>query len=571
MMNEQILPNSDLDVEEIDEAKRLLKSLLLVLKTYGLYSEYHPFCKKMLAEFHTKLLSFLEEYGSLVLSVQKKCLFYEEKEVLSGPANEENLAFSFFRDGVEWIEIIEGIELWETGEIIKILHNYRRLHEEAEGDFVTAFWESELPHFRYEASEFIPDDDGQNTVNPATKAKGGQSELVRNIDIKAFREIKVRAVDGTPLQSTGWNNERSEVRPTSSELTTQELENINEMLINEEELDFTQEILHMLSDILKVLDDEQFLLLALKFLKKSLEETLIKSHYGNAVKIFQTVHYIRGLCQNKQSWALKEIETFLSEVSGPDFIEILRKPLNEKELPHLEEIQQILLFMSPEAIGILAQMLLEIETAQAKEMLTGVITTLAQQDCSPIEPLLKNAPDDLLVVLIGVLGVVSSDSTNQLLFTLTRHRSEIVRKVVLRTLINKKVWNPESYFAMVDDKSASIRKTVLDYLGSKRCEIAEKLFINYLRKGRILNSEPKHFFTCFRTLGLCGSERAIPFLQQLLVEGNILAKLFGSPALHGASIALRGLDNEEAQHILKKEAGSFYPGVRRSVRGLIKG
>ena len=132
--------------------------------------------------------------------------------------------------------------------------------------------------------------------------------------------------------------------------------------------------------------------------------------------------------------------------------------------------------MSPESIGTLAHMLVEIEAAQTEEMLIEVITTLAQQDYRPIEPLLKDAPDDLLLVLIGVLNHVSSDSAHQLLFTLTRHQSEIVRKVVLRTLINKKVWNPESYFTMVEDESTSIRKTVLDYLGSKRCEDNRKAF-----------------------------------------------------------------------------------------------
>ena len=569
-MNEQALPDSDIDKKEIEAAKWLIKSLLLLLKTYGLYSERHPFCEKMLKEFHTKLLSFLEDYDSLVLNVEKRRLLYEGEAVLSGPANEENLAFSFFRDGIEWIEIVEGIELWETGEIIKTLHTYKRLPEEAEGDFVTAFWESELPHFRYEASEFIPDDDGQNTVNPATKKRDDQGKSGQNIDIKALREFKAMTVDGTSSPSTGPNKDEGSVQPGSAELTPQELEGVNEMLIDEEELDCTQEILHMLSDILKTLDDEQFFSLALTFLKKSLEESLLKTNYASALKIFQTAHYIHELCHKEQSWALNEIETFLIEISGPDYIELLKEPLNEKETPHLKEIREILLLLSPESIGTLAHMLVEIESAETEEMLIEVITTLAQQDYRPIEPLLKDAPDDLLLVLIGVLNRVSSESAHQLLFTLTRHRSEIVRKVVLRTLINKKIWNPESYFTMVEDESTSIRKTVLDYLGSKRCEDTERLFINYLQKGKLSNSESPHLFACFRTLGLCGSERSLPFLQELLFGGNVLAKLLGSPALHGAGIALSGLDKQEAWIILKKAAGSLYPGVRRSVREFLE-
>jgi HEAT repeat protein len=569
-MNEQVLPETDIDKNEIDAAKWLIKSLLLLLKTYGLYSERHPFCEKTLKEFHTKLLSFLEEYDSLLLHVEKRRLLYEGEEVLSGPANEENLAFSFFRDGIEWIEILEGIELWETSEIIKTLHTYKRLPEEAEGDIVTAFWESELPHLRYEASEFIPDEGGQNTVNPVAKKKGDHPEEEHEVDLKALREFKAMAVDGTSAPLAESNREKGTVHPENSELTPKELENVNEMLIGEEEVDFTQEILHMLSDILKSLDDEKFFALALKYLKISVEEALLKSHYDNALKILQTVHYLRGLCQKDHDWALKEIEAFLNEVSEPDFIELLRNGLIETETPHLQVIKKILLFLSPESIGTLAHILVEIESAQIKEMLIEVITTLAQQDCSPIEPLLKDAPDDLLLVLIGVLGHVSSDSSQQLLFTLHCHRSEIVRKVVLRTLINKKVWNPESFFTMVEDESTSIRKTVLDYLGSKRCENAENLFINYLKKGKVSHSEPTHLVACFKALGSCGSKRSIPFLQELLLGGNVLTKLLGSPSLQGAGIALSGLGTQEAWLVLQKAGGSFYPGVRRSVRELIE-
>jgi len=570
-MNDQALLENEIDKKQLDAAKWLIKSLLLLLKTYGLYSEYHPFCEKTLNEFHNKLLSFLGDYGSFLLKVEKKSLLYEGEEVLTGPPNEENLAFSFFRDGIAWIEILEGIELWETSEIIKTLHTYKRLPEEAEGDIVTSFWESELPHLRYEASEFIPDEDGQHTLTPVSKKKGDQPETARGIDIKALREFKAMTVD-SPTTSSGstLNNQTSSLQPGSSELTPQELENINEMLIDEEDLDFSQEILHMLTDILKALDDQQFFSLAITFMKKSLEESLLKSNFDNALKIFQTVHYIRGLCPEETSWAINEIDKFFKEVSEPDFIELLRKPLDENDTPHLKVIQQILLFMPPEIIGTLATMLVEIEAPQTEEMLIEVITALAEQDCMPIEPLLKDAPDDLLLLLIGVLGHVSSDSAIQLLFTLTRHRSEIVRKVVLRTLISKKIWNPERFFSMIDDESKSIRKTVLDYLGSQRCEQAERLFITYLMKRKPSQGEQQHLIDCFRTLGLCGSEGSIPFLQELLFGGNLLVKLLGSPSLQGACIALSGLDCKEAWLILKKAAASFYPGVRRSARELVE-
>ena len=148
----------DLLKGELESAKGTLSAFLNLLKTYALYSEYHPFCEEVVTRFHANLISFLEEYGNLILTVKRNRLLYEENEIHAGPANEDNIAFSLFRDGIESIEMIEGIELWETKTIVKIVHKYKRLPEEPEGDLVTAFWEAQLPHFHYEATEYIPEE-----------------------------------------------------------------------------------------------------------------------------------------------------------------------------------------------------------------------------------------------------------------------------------------------------------------------------------------------------------------------------------------------------------------------------
>ena len=91
--------NKDLLKGELESAKGTLSALLNLLKTYALYSEYHPFCEEVVSRFHAYLLSFLEKYGNFTLSVKRHRLFYEENEIHSGPANEDNIAFSLFETG----------------------------------------------------------------------------------------------------------------------------------------------------------------------------------------------------------------------------------------------------------------------------------------------------------------------------------------------------------------------------------------------------------------------------------------------------------------------------------------
>ena len=174
----------DLLKGELESAKGTFSAFLNVLKTYALYSEYHPFCEEVVTRFHAYLLSFLEKYGNLRLTVKRHRLFYEENEIHSGPANEDNIAFSLFRDGIESIEMIEGIEFWETKAIVKIVHKYKRLPEEPEGDLVTAFWEAQLPHFHYEATEYIPEENFEGSGSSQKTFITGKTESANKVTLR---------------------------------------------------------------------------------------------------------------------------------------------------------------------------------------------------------------------------------------------------------------------------------------------------------------------------------------------------------------------------------------------------
>ena len=99
-MDEQALLENEIDKKQLDAANWLIKSLLLLLKTYGLYSEYHPFCEKTLKEFHTKLISFLKDYGSFLLKVEKSASSMRGRKYFMVLRMRKILPFHFFGMGL---------------------------------------------------------------------------------------------------------------------------------------------------------------------------------------------------------------------------------------------------------------------------------------------------------------------------------------------------------------------------------------------------------------------------------------------------------------------------------------
>jgi hypothetical protein len=552
----------DLLKGELESAKRTFSAFLNLLKTYALYSEYHPFCEEVVTRFHDSLLSFLEKYGDFRLTVKRNRLLYEGSEIHSGPSNEDNIAFSLFRDGIESIEMIEGIELWETKAIVKIAHKYKRLPEEPEGDLVTAFWEAQLPHFHYEATEYIPDENVEGSGYSQKTFITGKRESADEVKLPSLSQKNLKQDDNPAAQVSLPDIEPAIIDTVSIELTPEEIGSLHDMVSQEEDEDPTQEILAMLVDIIHNQDDTNYFLLALEFIKESFDESLNTRKFTTSLNILQTIIYIRKVYQEDKKWALSSIDDFLIAVPKQESFTVLQQALSEPTCPHLEEIEQIMLLLNPEAIVTIAPMLLKVSTEAAENLLTTVITSLAKRNIRPLESILNEAPDELLVILAEVLGNLEGDRPIQLLMELIHHPSEIVRKVVLRTLIMREVWDPESLFSMIDDPSQYIRKTLIDYLLSRKCETTEKLFINYLTTMSTSEINEKHIFACFKALGLCGSDRSLPILAEMLLSGSLFSKLSGSLTRKGAAIALQALGKEDAQQILTQASKSYYPGIR---------
>jgi hypothetical protein len=374
----------------------------------------------------------------------------------------------------------------------------------------------------------------------------------------------MKSIDTPAAKLSSEDNEPVIVDSLSIELTSEEIGGLYEIVAQEEDHDPTQDILSMLVDIIHNQDDTNYFLLALDFMRESLEEILLARKFSSALHILQSITYIRGVYQKDRPWALTYIDDFLITVPKQESFSVVQQALSDPTCPHLEEIEQIMLLLHPEAIATIAPIVSEVSTDTAISRLTKVITSFAARDIAPLEALLEDSSDELLVILVGILRNLDGERPVQLLLELTRHPSEIVRKVVLRSLIQREVWDPGKLFTMIDDPSQYIRKTLINYLLSRKCETTEQLFIDYLTRMSTSGNNEQHILDCFKALGLCGSHRSLPILSEMLLRGNLLSKLSGSVTRKGAALALQALGKADAEQILTEAAKSFYPGIRRA-------
>jgi len=318
----------------------------------------------------------------------------------------------------------------------------------------------------------------------------------------------------------------------------------------------------MLLEIMHSQEDKNCFLLSLDFMRESFDEAFIAKDFSTALHILKTVSGIRAFALKERPWALTAIDDLVMALPQQEYFSLLEEALSDPACPHLEEIKELLMLLHPEAISRLAPMLVNVEREEMQAMITNVIITLASRDITPLERLLSGAPEDLLVTLIGILGKIPGEHPVRLITESIHHTSEIVRKVVLRTLIQRDVWDPEKLFSLIDDPSEYIRKTLITYLISRKCETTERLFMKYLAAAASSAGSERHLLACYKALGVCGSHRSLPMLREMLLGGNLFSKITGSVNRRGAAIALRERGGTDALQVLTEAAKSYYPGIR---------
>jgi hypothetical protein len=550
----------------LDEARAIVNSLLVAVKTHSLYPEEHTTCREALARLGMELQSFLASEEELLLQVQQDRLLCRGEVLLAELAQEGSISFVLFRDGVQWFRFERGIDPSEISQFVRILDRYRYLPQESAGDIATALWEAQLPHVSYHVADLhlskseeagTPDEEEQPPPTAEalpTSAMGSPRDLAEaESSVKsAPPRLLLPTLDGSSLQ-----------------LSARDVLLLQEMVSEEEERDATGDILDMLTDILRLPTDREFFVMVLDYLEETLRDTLVRRDLRGALAVVNRLNQIREMCRGDHAWALAAIDGFFGRVSGPDFISVLSGLWSTLGESDLERLKKILLSLTPEAVHTLAPLLPALESPKIVRVVSDVVCRLAHRDPAPLERLIPNAGEDLLAWIARVLGALDDERSGEMLLALVCHASAKVRREAINAVISRELWIPRHLFPLVEDENRFIRQSALRYLGSRRCVTVEELLLHHLENRNPGERGRAHLFGCFRALGRCGSSRSIPFLRETLLEKGWLFRVRGSSRREAAAIALRELDLDEAREILETAAQSPSPGVRDAVRAVL--
>lgn len=530
--------------DEARAVKRLFASLLLTVKNLSLYPPGHTICTKSINQFYTQLTAFLKKNGSLKIDIEKERVICQGVTVSEGVPEEGTLHYTFFRDGIRWLELVDGIEQVEIIDIFMLINKYTKLSAEPEGDIVTAFWEVQFPHMLYEVVELLWG--GDKEAESFSNLVSGKSSLKQEEE-PAKRE---KEYQGDPP-----------IDISKVMLTQEEEADLQEMIRAEENADLTSYLDALLDSLLQHREETNFS----KILEAFSEEfsfSLARKDFVVTLKILQGLQYVLDICGEELPWIEKLIEDFFRGVSRAESLAPLNDIWDQIDTDNAVILKDIFLLLDTKAIQVLLSLLSKSKAAPQKKMLLDLIILLASKNTQSLEMALSSASSSLLERLVAVVITLDADQSLRYLLKLSHHSSGRVRYEAVKAILKLDPSRVRNMFNLVDDEEDSVRQLVLEQMGRTRDNAVEEFLISYIKKNKSNDVDANYILQCFGILGRCGSSHSVPFLKETLLKWGFLPGSRRAVLRRGAAIALCKLGVTEADNVLERAGKSLFPGVR---------
>jgi len=556
--------------QEFQAVEAVIASFVMATKNYAMYPESHATCQHSLQTVKSRIDAFIENYGDLRFEVTKDRLLFQSETVQQDDPKTEELAFPLFRDGIQWLEFKQGLELFEISGFFKIYNDYKNLKEEAEGDLVTALWEMDFPHLQYEAMDVLWK---AETLTDFSTFKVTDRETPDAAIQEQADDDQRDGADTAETPDAGIGMALSTMDRTIWQLTPEESQILSQMVAQEERQSGTQDVLDVLEIILRTQNQPEDYSVILEFIKEEFKSALAQGDFQIALDFLESLKKTYQSCKTEKPWARPLLDRFFINISGTQVLGGLKQVLPTFDKQHADRIKvfrRLLLRFPPSAITALAPLLLEKLSMPVERQLMEVIGSLALKDIHPLEQLLDRPEETLVKKLVFILGHIKGEKTEQILLEMTHHESGRVRLEALKALIRQDENMTEKLFPLIDDPVLPIRRIMWNYLENHQDPETGNLIRNYLDHKKIRREDHEQILNCYKTLIRCDSSGFVPFLRESLINQGLDFSFDRSVRRRGAALALLELGTEEAQEVLDRASKSLFPSVRSAYRKAVK-
>ncbi|MDR1109470.1 MAG: hypothetical protein LBP92_01945 [Deltaproteobacteria bacterium] len=575
----------------------------VAIKNIGLYPANSNIRKESLEKLFKWLGPFVDEHESVRLFIDPDTLVFQGQIVHKDKGGDTGLFFPLFRDGLQWLEFLDGLTMRELENFIILINSFRILKEDDENDIVTAMWEAEFEGIRYKTANEYWDIDPMTEIaalsaGPWQKAGHDQSlaemspregsqgaasllALFDGLDPNGGGgqgRVSLERI-GTPARPagsggfTGLTPEDDLAAFRKMELTDAERGTVADLIAQEMAPMPLLDGLEPALDLLWRLGSLAQCAPILTFLAEATKFGLASGFFPQVLDLYMRVASLTGQAGQRLEGVLDEYRKRLGmretleglllfaipPGQGPDGLETLGQFLDS-----------FLSVLQPSAAKEMAWLCNHVKEPWLLDRLLRTIAIFSPQ-CGPeLTSYINSAlPVPMILALAGYLKL--SDRGEAALCGLSHHTHPQVREASALVLLARNPGHISSMSHMLNEPEPTLCRSVYHYLGLKRDAAVEKTLLSFLRSSYETSSvkNTETIMNCYRALGQSATSAAAADFVTGVLNKKSVRSLLGLSMDHelahraGAAMALSLMGQAEA---VSKAAHSVFTDLRKAVR-----
>jgi HEAT repeat protein len=562
-------PSDRPDKKTVERVKDLLLLFSHTASAMKLFPDYNASVVGFRDDFLKRLSQVLDLLTELDIDIEESTFSYEGEVVYRDPNVARGLPYLFFKDGMQRLIFLRGLEIEELQDFLAIVKTNALLPPDA-GDIVDALWERDFEHVRYVApDEFLESKIGgaEGTPVPTVdKETLYQGRIILTPDDRQEFEKKKSAPD------RNGSGEMSDYAGLVAAINQGDLEQIESLLRAEHQPSKEDDFLDTMFELLYLEERPGPFTEILDFMTRH-EANLVKAgDFAAAVLFMNHLEELGRILQNLSRERAGAVERLIGEIKAQTDIDELRTLVRDGRARDIQAFFAYLKRIGPKAFPLAADLFEDLASPDHRAILIGFLEDMAKVDPRPVALLSQDRKPDLSKTIIDILGRLPDRQAVPLLAMFINSQNGDIRLHAARTLgafsggLASKLLLNFLHDPQEDIRIAAARSMRLTTADE---EVAAQVVKVVSEKG-FFDKSPGEKSELLNLLGRSGTTAALRYLGSLLEKGGLLERHKTAEARLGAVRALGLMGTPEALEALRAGARGATRAVREACENALR-
>ena len=549
------------DVQELPfppgPIEELLRSFVKAVRAHQLYLPNNPVYKGAIDAVRALFPPVWDKTGDLTLRFSETEVKWFGHPVYSeSTKSADNLAWTFFKDGIREVVLIPGFEQDELVKLFDILQRVRKASPE-EDDLLTLLWQADFAMLRYRYVE-LGGDPGAGAAladggKPPTAGTAGQVGDRMREESESTRSAVVNMQD---------------FDATLYFLDEKELDYLRQEVEREYASDLRHNVMTILFDIYEAQTAPVIREEISELIENLMLMLLASGQLRSVAYLLSETQVVVKRAAAMMPEQIERLGRLPERLSSPEPLGQLLQGLDESaDLPPAAELAHLFEQLKPAALGTVFAWMPRLQNANVRPLLGQAADRLASANTAELVKLILSRDERIATEAVRRAGTMKTPAAVASMSKVLVESSDVeLRQATVHALAE--IGSAGALQALeraIEDRDRDVRVAAIRALGARAYRGVFNRLETVVKGKTIRGSDLTEKMAFFEVYGALSGDGGVPFLDGILNGKGMFGKREDPELRACAAIALGRIGTKRAQESLQRSAGEKDIVVRNAV------